>query len=198
MDILLSDPTKHPPLFSEGSLQIVAPTSVVAHLSVKTQFTKATLVEAAKNIARTQRVICRYAESANVWRGICFFDVSDSRDATSILDTVGDALSEGVCAVYAETQSPAARRAIPALMPTSIVVLDRIAIFVKPAGPMSVTLHLFELGSTSVAAVFTDLFGSIQRWFGRSTPSEIEEMVRLLRSPPPLTKEIELQGMLPR
>lgn len=193
IDVLVSDSRRHPPLFSEGSLQIVSPSGVIGHISVKTNFARKELLSAVLNVARTQRTICKYANPRDVWRGIFFFEIPENRDLSGLLDTVVSALTEGIKTVVDETESPVARRALVDFVPTCICVLDRIVIFIRRAESNLVTLRLFDLGRLSAAATFSDLFGVVQKWNGRSERIEIEEMVASLSAGcSSLTRQLDL------
>ena len=194
IDILITDPAAHPPLFSESDLRIVVPSCVIAHFAIKASFSKSNLIDDLTNIAITQSVIANSADANRVWRGICFFEVADSRDSKSILKTVEDALiatSQNLQSKNPEIFAKNSLATMP-ILPTCITTLSSFTLFVRPNVDLSVTVRLFDLEKLGFACSFIDLFSSVREWFGQATLSEMEEIVVELGAPSPETITVQL------
>lgn len=194
IDILVGDPASHPPLLDEGDLQIVAPTGVVAHLSIKTKFAKDNLLSALDNIGQTQLIINHYADPNRIWRSALFFEVPDSRTTETILSTLEASIKEcvkNIVQIAAQNSRPTPIRVID-FLPTCIVALRNFVIFISSETESSVTLRMFEALDLSSACAFTDLFSAVRRWYGHGVLSELDEMIESLEIAPPHTKTISL------
>lgn len=194
IDILIFDPSTHPALFSEGNFHIVAPTSVVAHLEVKSELTKQSLSDALRAVAKTQITIDGYADAEKVWRCICFFSVPASRTAESVLDTVGVALTE---LAQSLREGPTAIRikegmSISTYMPNCIVTLLPYTLFITPRSPSSIIVKIFDLGEIGYPCAFAELYAAIRVWIGGALTGELDDMIETLEIPAPLSLVLEL------
>jgi hypothetical protein len=193
VDVLIADPEGHPPLFAEAGLQIVAPTSVVAHMEIKTTFRRDTLTAAFKSIAETQLAISQYADHKKIWRSVCFFDASRSREPDSFLVTIRETVRDLQSFVKEQLKSDIASNGpgLMSLLPNCVVTLSPYIAFVSCNSDSSITLRLFQLEGLSPACMFADLFSTVRRRFGRPTVGELDDMVEHLDIPMPLTMDVK-------
>ena len=194
IDILIADPVAHSALFAENDLQIIAPTSLVGHIAVKTVLTKESLLSSLDNIARTQLVASKYAIPDRIWRALFFYDVPESRSPKSVLDTLQAAIAELFKSTSdfggASTNGDSARRF--AFLPNCIATLSRYVLFLAPLREATITVRLFEVNHLGFACAIADLFAAIRRWYGNPTSSELDEIVDSLRVSPPHKVEIQI------
>lgn len=181
VDILIADPSAHPPFFSEGELQIVPPTSVVAHVEVKTTFEKGTLDSALYNVYRTQLVISKYADASRVWRCICFYSMPESRTPSSAIATIDDSIQ----CLLRDAQPLSTDDVRWNCLPTCIATVSSYLVFLKPDTSRSLKLYLFELGPLSLSCALADLFSSVRRWSGGAVAGELDDLIYALDIPKP-------------
>jgi hypothetical protein len=145
---LIVDPSVHSPFFAEGELQIVPPTSVIAHIEVKTMFAADTVKIALSNICRTQTVVGRLADASRIWRCICFYAIPESRTAETIIETLSNAIKHLI-----EEQGPFSNEAsLLSHLPTCIVTVSGYLVFFSLNDDQKLKIRLFELGSVDVSS----------------------------------------------
>lgn len=188
VDILITDPGMHPPFFAEGELQIVAPTSVVAHIEVKTTFENDTLESALQNTYQTQLVIRKYADASKVWRCVCFYSIPDSRTAESMLATVEKSIQN----LRGNMPALSEDTVYSHLLPTCISTVSSYIIFLAPDADCSLKLRLFDAGPLSLSCALADLFSAVRRWSGGSVVGELDDFIKALDIPQPVIHTINL------
>lgn len=187
VDILITDPGTHPPFFAEGELQIVAPTSVVAHIEVKTTFARNNLDSALQNTYETQLVISKYADASKVWRCVCFYSIPDTRTAESVLATVEESIQN------LRGKMPALSEDIgySHLLPICIATVSSYIIFLTPDAGRSLNLRLFDAGQLSLSCALADLFSAVRRWSGGSVVGELDDLINAIDIPKPVIHTIK-------
>ena len=173
VDVLIVDPSSHPPFFAEGGLQIVPPTSVVAHIEVKSTFEKNSLDSALANISKTQFVISKNAELSKVWRCICFYTLPESRSSASVISTI----EESIQSLFSDAQVTRIGDDWINSLPTCIVTVSSNLIFFKPDASNSLKLCLFDIGSLSLSLALADLFSFVRRRSGGSVLGELDDLI---------------------
>ncbi|MEO8008058.1 MAG: DUF6602 domain-containing protein, partial [Betaproteobacteria bacterium] len=178
LDVLVADPSAHPPLFSEGDLHIVAPTSVMAHLAIKTTFAKKELLSALIGVGNTQLVTANYANPDRIWRSILFFETPDSRTTSSVLETIKDSFLEATEILRDKIAAKSATKI--QCFPTCISTLSQWIVFISPESSSTIKIKMFELKDLSFAYAFADLFSFVRRWHGQSVLGELDEMLETI------------------
>lgn len=186
IDVLIADPSAHPPLFAEGGLHIVAPSSTVAYVSVKTRFTKQNLVSALHNIKETQQTIRHYADPNRVWRGILFYDIPEDKGVTQ----TGDVLKEAIAETYKKEGDPAGNSS--ETIPTCITVMSSFVAFISATTTSTITVRVFGLEHLSFACAFADCFSSVRRWYGHKVAGELDDMIDCLACGEPYVATVNL------
>lgn len=186
IDILVADPSAQTPFFAEGDLQIVPPTSVVAHVEVKTTFESNSLNSALENIYKTQLVISKNAKASRVWRCICFYSIPPSRTPISTIATIENSIR----LLFSNSRPLSVDDIRWACLPTCIATVSSYLVFLKPDGNNFLQLRLFELGSLSLACALADLFSSARRWSGGSVVGELDDLIDDLDIPAPIMHTI--------
>lgn len=187
VDILVSDPRLNPPLFNEGGLQIVDPSSVIASIEVKTQFGKAALMDAFSATTRTRSVISSRRDLKQVWTGVVLY--SGSRAPASILRTLEAAVIETAKVANAEGWLRLG------CWPTVLVVLSRAVVFLSQDDPAEIQCRLFELKELSMACAMADLFGHIRRVRGGPPWGGLDDVIESLNVGHPIKQSIRLRGI---
>jgi hypothetical protein len=187
VDILITDPGTHPPFFAEGELQVVSPTSVVAHIEVKTTFTRDVLDSALQNTYQTQLVISKYTDASKVWRCVCFYSIPGTRTTESVLATVEESILN-LCG-----KMPASNKDIGYLhfLPTCITTISPYIIFLAPDEDCSLKLRLFDVDSLSLSCALADLFSAVRRWAGGPVVGELDDFINALDIPKPVIHTIK-------
>jgi hypothetical protein len=188
VDILVCDQTRHPPLFNEGGLVIVPPSSVVAHFEVKTRLSTSSLREAVGAVSRTQRAIATSANSQAVWRCVCFFG-GQQADLEKDLVRIRRELE----AAFANERAPLPGWDKGFTLPTCLVVVGAFVVFVRcDSAAGKCVIRLFPSREASLAYAFADMFSSITRSSGNST-NELDQMIEQSSFGPPISKEFEMR-----
>lgn len=187
IDILIADPAVHPALFAESDLQIIAPTSLVAQIAIKTNLTKETLLSGLDNIARTQLVAGKYAAPDRIWRSLFFYDVPSTRTPESILETLQTCIAELSASIHDFSDARRSGDAVGAFsfLPNCIATLSQYVLFLAPQANSTINVRLFEVNDLGFACAFADLFSAIRRWYGNPASGELDEIVDSLHVPSP-------------
>lgn len=181
VDILIVNPSAHPPFFAEGELQIVPPTSVVAHIEVKTTFTADNLKNALSNICRTQTVVGRFADASRIWRCICFYAIPESRTTETIIETISHAIKH----LIEEQGQFSSDATLLSHLPTCIVTVSGYLGFFSLNDDEQLRIRLFELGDLSLSCALADLFSSLRCRNGGTVIGELDDLIEALDIPEP-------------
>jgi hypothetical protein len=163
VDILVSNPAIHVPIFHEGGLQIAAPSAVLATAEVKSSYSVSTLRDAFLNVTRVRALALSGRENADVWSSIVFTDSSDVISAGSLLADV--------------------ERALPAcsevrLLPQCVAIANS-AIAILDGVDTELRVRAFECRSAALALALAYIFGHVQASLRQSSqPGELEEILR--------------------
>ena len=180
LDILISAPAVHPPLFNEGALQIVTPRAVLGHLEVKTRCNPTSLRDAFQCQASAQALADGPQARENIWRGVVFFETDESIDGEKAMRWLSVTIEEAVCKVRSE------RRLEPdpivGYLPKSVVINEDLVAFLRRGeASNSVVIQLFTTEATALACTVVDLLSSIGPIRGIAPPAhELDEMVESL------------------
>ena len=181
VDILIVNPSVHTPFFAEGELQIVPPTSVVAHIEVKTTFAANNLKNALSNICMTQAVVGRFADASRIWRCICFYDIPESRTTTTIIETLSNAIKH-----LKDEHGPFPSEAtLLNHLPTCIVTVSGYLVFFSLNEDQKLKIRLFELSKLSLSCALADLFSSLRCRNGGAVIGELDDLIETLDIPEP-------------
>lgn len=186
VDILISDPSLNPPLFSEGDLQIVDSSSLVGQIEVKTTLNKRNLVDALCNVSRTQALIGNYSDADAVWKGIFFYTTHQSMNIKRLLDLTATTISDSA------SQLRSRANACEFIAPTCIAALDGYCCFLIQESARQVAVKVFDLGSLSFPCAIADMFSAIRRRRGGAVVSGLDNAIETLNVPAPFTREILL------
>ena len=182
IDVLIADPAAAAPWFNEGEILIAPPDSVVAHLHIKTTFSKKGLCDALLSAANVQAV-CEEAESfERVWVGVFFFAPKTSASIEKQFEVIVNA---------------AGTISNPRFLPDHIAILGGPLTIVDHApngNPNAVRLRCFECGEHAFALALADLFDRMAAT-KNSRPSDWNHLVHNTTSVPPLVREIHYENI---
>lgn len=184
VDILVSDLQLNAPLFNEGGLQIVDPSSVTAIIEVKTQFGRPALVDALTATCRSRSIVGIKRDLNQVWTGIVMY--GGSREPDSILNTLESAVTEA-----ARLGTEQGWLGV-GCWPTALVILDGVVVFIRNDDPGLLELRLFALKELSIACAIADLLGHVRRVRGGSVWGGLDDVVESLDVGQPTTRSIRL------
>lgn len=146
IDILIADALCHPPLFHEGGLLIAPPSSVVAHIEVKSLLDKGSLRDALANQIAAKYILLQYVDEEEApWQGILFADAPESRTSESLVDTIQDVLTDFGSLVQAIPQAVTDRpqRLESRYLPTCLATLERFVVFFVPVENVWMVLQCY-------------------------------------------------------
>jgi len=184
VDVLISDLCLNPPLFCEGGLQIVDPSSVLAHIEVKTTFSRAKLEDALAASTRTSAVIGIKRDTSLVWSGVQF--LTGAGDAESVLNTIEAAIRE-----TARRNSEEGGIQV-CVWPSAITIVDSGVVFLTARDARTVDCRLFQIGTLSLPCCLADLFGHVRRIRGGVPLGGLDDVVEGIGVAPPVLRRIEL------
>ena len=172
IDILITDPARHPAYFNEGGVQIVPPSSVVACLEIKSSFTQSNLQKAVENIASIKKAMDSI--EMNVWR--CVFFMYNEKG----LDVFSSYIARQIEQLVSEADHDKAYEYLDS-MPTCVATLDTYVAFISSDNiDNNVVLNCFDFGDLSCAAALDDLFEHVRAHFGESSVGELSELISAL------------------
>jgi hypothetical protein len=187
----------HPPLFFEGGLLITAPSSVVAHIEVKSLLDKESLRDALANQIATRHVLLQYLDETEMpWHGIIFTDAPQSRTSESLVATIQDVLTDFDSLIEAMPKAFTDRpqRLETRHIPTCLATLERFVVFFIPVDHTTLTLKAFHLENLGMAAALANLFATIiPRFSQRKTRGELEIMLEELGTAAPVIRHLSLR-----
>ncbi|KLN57516.1 DUF6602 domain-containing protein [Variovorax paradoxus] len=162
IDILLFSRRIHVPYFSEGGICIVDPSSVLANIEVKSTFAVGALTEAIENIKRTRSLIGNRLV-ANVWSGLFFYDLPESRTMQSAVETLGERLRQ----LHANEESKD-------FLPTCVVLGQNCLAF-PSFDESEIKIRAFQGAGFAFASGICDLLGFISSRLNGAGISGFEE-----------------------
>lgn len=164
VDILLFSGRVHLPYFSEGGISIVDPASVLATLEIKSSFSSPALRDALENIKATRIIAApEKLAASNLWSGLFFYDLPESRTLESAVETLGEKLKEVL--------TPGANKDH---YPTCIVLGQNSLAFPTCDGSV-VKVRAFERLGWAFACAICDLFASVSSQIDGLRVSGFEE-----------------------
>jgi len=196
IDIVIADPLCHPALFCEGGLLIAPPSSVVAHIEVKSLLNKGNLRDALANQIATKHILLQYVnEEEAPWQGILFTDAPESRTSESLVDTIQDVLTDFGSLVQAIPQAVTDRpqRLESRYLPTCLATLERFVVFFVPVDDTTVKIKAFDVTHLGMACALANLFAAITpRFSRRKTRGELEIMLEEVGTAVPVIRNLSL------
>lgn len=164
VDILLYSMRLHPPYFAECDVSIIDPASFIANIEVKSSFNVENLKDALSKIKEIRRLVApERTTPSDIWSGVFFFDLPESRTLESALNTLGDCLKN--------TFSP---NDDGAYYPTCIVLGQNcIAFPIISAG--EVRIKAFEGKGYAFAGAICDLLSNVNTQIGGLRLSGLDE-----------------------
>lgn len=176
VDIIVSDPHRHVPLFNEGDLQIVAPSSVLATLEVKSTYRKDVLAKALLNVAKVRGVICNPAKPADLWSAILFGTAEKPQPLEDILQDLTSILGNRDFRQEIDNSAISA----PQKMPCVIAVLDSFLVLLSEDQERRSVLSVRAFSSErwSAALAMAQLFGFLRANLTRLPfPGELDALL---------------------
>lgn len=163
VDILITDWGRHPPLFNEGGLHIVARESVLAVIEVKSTFSNQTIENAITSITKINSVA---GNDNSIWSGCIFanceldFEQFQKCCESSVKEIAG--------------HSDQAATTLPKCI---VCFTNFICFVIVDIRARCVELRCFDLGELSLAAGINDLFDTLRMSYGYSEPSELSKIL---------------------
>ena len=194
IDILVTDPSNHPPFFDEGGLQIVPVRSVRAAIEIKATFGGSELKQALKRIAHIQALIHMEQPSNGTWLGAMFYRTGRSTEADSVLDLIESCYTNINSHIASLVDHSASEiHGTMDSVPTCICLLGEFIVFFRrKEGAMKTTqVDLFESKSLSFAFAAVDLICTATRG---TEPTSLELVTTELGIDRAATRTIELGG----
>jgi len=162
VDILIADASRNPPLFSEGGLQIVDTSAVLAFLEVKTRYSKPKLKEALLSTARTSRLVGEHEPAGSAYSLIHFY--TGEQGAESPLNTLEDSLRD----------------------------VAQVVVFLASKDDGIVDCRLFEAKGLSLACAVGDLLGHVRRVRGGPSLGGMDNLVESMQFADPVRREFKV------
>jgi len=192
IDVLISDPTRHVPLFCEGDLQIVSPSSVLATFEVKSTYTSAVLRAALENVARARAAATWNSGGPTLWSAIVMISGDPSASSGGIVQDCKRVLADE--SYWNESRPSHWAGDDSHLLPSVISVFDQaIVLLDQNEGSRRITLRGFDAKELSAALAFAQLFAYLREVLAsRRDSGELEGGVRNMEGIPVTTDFVDL------
>lgn len=178
IDVLVVDPTCHAPLFNEGGLLVVAPSSAIATIEVKSTYRKQVLQDATLNVLRVRAVGLTGSARSSMWSGIVFASVEDYSNVRQVVDDLIAILTDpsnwqadSLKAIYPPSRC--------GLVPTAVCIVDRCFVLLD-SGDVEGEIRIrgFDAKRASAALALAQLFGFVRATLtGDPSPKELDSML---------------------
>jgi hypothetical protein len=182
IDILISDLLVCPPFFHEGALQIVDAASVVAHIEVKTEFSKSTFSGSLTSSLDISAIVQRRRELDSVWSGIVFY--SGKQQVETILQTIQDCITSSKLVDEANAGKM--------YLPKAIVIINQCVVFLALEGEQ-IQCRLFELENLSLPCALIDLFGHVRQSRGGKALGGLDDVIETSFSSTPVKRTFAIR-----
>ncbi|MEF8707898.1 MAG: DUF6602 domain-containing protein [Candidatus Accumulibacter propinquus] len=164
VDILLFSRRVHVPYFSEGGVSIIDPSSLLATIEVKSNFSKKPLADAINNVKITRRIaVGGMHSSPDLWSGIFFYDMPEGRTVESAVDTLGEEFKSQI--------SPSDNKF---LLPTCVVLGQNSVVFPSIKDD-AIRIRAFDGNGLAFASAICDLLAAVTSQVGGLRLSGFEE-----------------------
>jgi hypothetical protein len=158
VDILVTDTESELAWLVEGGLAIVPPSSVVAHLHIKTTFSSKALLDVFDSSMDVYRSCDKQRAVDSIWSCGVFFDGSGSTEQQYV-----DRFQSSIEKFLRDHKADSLVRHLPdciAVIDGPVLLIDKDALQGDPNG--HIKMRLFECGKLSIAVLLTNLYDSIQ------------------------------------
>ena len=164
IDILVTNPGRHPLFFDEGGLQIAPVKSLRAAVEVKSTFGSTELIQTLQRIARIRHLVDAERASNDVWLGAVFYNTNSQVNADSVIKMI-ERCYKKVCHDDADIlklmKSDIHQLTLPT--PTCICLSGEFVAFFRRVQDSYTTtqVDVFETKSLSFALAIVDLISSV-------------------------------------
>lgn len=192
IDLVIADPKRHAPIFREGGLQIVSPSSVLGTIEVKSTYRKAVLKDALTNVAKVREVAVRPGRGSEIWSSIMIGTAESDLTLRNVVDDTYDILASEKFWQEALSESPSRSRLD--CIPSVISILDFCLILIEPISGTTESIRIrgFEARKASAALGFAQLFAFLRATLTNSVaPSELDSLLEQIEGLPIFIKDME-------
>lgn len=191
VDIIVADPRRHVPIFREGDLQIVPPSSVLATIEVKSTYRKQVLRDAMSNVYKVRSVTVRHGSGSDVWSSIMIGTAEQHLTLHRVVDDLYSILSDSQN--WSEMHSIRPCISLRDCMPSLVCILDFCLILLESDhANESVRIRAFEAQRASAALAFSQLFAFLRSKLTDSTsPGELDSLLEQIDGLPTIIKSLE-------
>lgn len=162
IDILITDPWRHTPIFREGGLQIAPPSAVVATIEVKSTYRQVVLNDALFNVLNARKLLVNTRLAGQAWSSIVFATGEKKIDAKELAQAVEKAITHSQNSQTLQAIMGTESRA--AMLPNVIGILDDVLALISYDAPsQSVEVRAFKAAEASASLIFAQLFSFLRR-----------------------------------
>lgn len=198
IDLLLTDPTIHVPLFYEGDLQIVVPSAVLGTIEVKSTYAPAALAKALENIAKTRITLAGDIDSDSVWSAALFAAAGEEFSSNRFLDTLSGQIGALDDTIQSELR-PGVHTAL--LLPNSVAISNGALAMIRPidSNPNRLQIRVFDSPDLALALALAQIFAHVQSMTRRDQRvSELDDLLTNFDAASAVTsRELALKELRP-
>jgi len=164
IDILVTNPGKHPLFFDEGGLQIAPVKSLRAAVEVKSTFGSNELTQTLQRIAHIRHLVNAEQQSNDVWLGAVFYSARSQIDPDSVICMIERCyrkVRHGDIDTLRWRTTEISQSTLP--VPTCICLTGQFVAFFRPVQDSYTTIQVdvFATQSLSFALAAIDLISSV-------------------------------------
>lgn len=176
IDILVADPTRHVPMFSEGALQVVVPSAVLATIEVKSTYSPAILQDALGATTQVRSVALTGRKPSDLWSAILITDAGNHFSVANFTEVIERTI--------ASTDTQTTPRVLPpyeqvSLFPHCIAVHGGALALTAPSTSNTLILRVFDCPGLALPLALAHLFAHVQSATRNdSMPGELDDLLR--------------------
>lgn len=173
IDVLITDPLRHVPLFNEGGLVIAAPSSIIATFQVKSTYRKAVLSDAMDNVAKTRTTVLNKNQN-ELWSGILFATIEDYQGPNQIIDDLIDIIKKAE--IWNDKMLVLSKKR---LVPQVVFILNQCVLLLDHDSSIeSIRIRSFDSQKASTALGLAQLFSFVRATYSDDgLPAELDQML---------------------
>lgn len=161
IDLLIADPCRHVPLFNEGGLQIVAPSSVLGTIEVKSTYSYSVLKKAIDSVVRTRLTLVNDREMHQVWSTVLLADPGDAFTCDKLLKAIVEIIQDTIPTYKAADSFGLDLRL---MLPQSIAISNGALAMIglEDSVEDALRVRVFDTQSLSISLALAQLFAHLQ------------------------------------
>lgn len=178
VDLIVSDPARHVPIFREGDFTIVPPSSVLATIEVKSTYSADVLCKAIDTVTETRRAALSGGSRRGLWSAVFMVNSPKPLALGKIAEVAARHLRQS------DLATPSEGADCYPLFPNLVSLLDSAIVLLDSRQDGAIVAREFQTGNLTTAVAFSLLFSHLHYEMASSpVPGELEDYIERLDVP---------------